>query len=398
MGSREGGRSRRTLLASGGLLVALATVMLAAVPSQASLQDVGAVQASVRSTDAVPIQFAGIDAGESYSIGWTPDGALYTWGTNANGVLGDGSTGGSRLIPERVVALNGEVVIEASAGINTAIALTQDGEVFTWGNSTVSGTTPTPTSHPFFASLADPVVGVSSGGFYYLAWTESGALYSWGDSGGGRLGRAATGQSPPARVTAQAMLTRNVEDASAGRFGGAARVDGGSTVIAWGNLLGAASGSIVTGITTPPAAGVTVGSNNTLVWTASGDLFHGTTSALSPVAGVTGVVGAAASVPSAGISSFYAWTSGGQLFAWGANAGGQLGLGTNSTAVADPTLVPLAPGSLTREVGAGAGHALYLGQEGTFASAGSNGTGQLGTGNTTPRNAFGATVPIYRWP
>ncbi|MCZ4300071.1 RCC1 domain-containing protein [Microbacterium oxydans] len=374
-----------------------ASVLGASQGSVAQFGDAGRVQSSVAAVDSVPLSFVGIDAGENYSMGWTAAGEIFTWGGNSGGQLGNGSVGGSRLVPEMVMLPPGVEVVKADGGLDTVIALAADGGVYTWGNGAISGTSPTPSRNAFFDSLGDPVVGVSSGGYYYLAWTESGALYSWGTAGGGRLGRSATGQSPPARVTAQGLNLQVVESAAAGRFAGIAQVEGGLETIAWGTGFGAAAGVTLTGITST-VGGVAAGTDVVLAWGQDGSLFSATSAAASVVVGATGIVGADASFPAAGSSSFYAWRADGALFAWGDNSQGQLGLGTTGGSVPSPTPVTLAPGSVALQTGAGADHALYLGQDGTFSSAGSNAFGQLGTGDTIPRNTFGSAITILRWP
>ncbi|MCE0509032.1 hypothetical protein V8Z69_16605 [Microbacterium aurugineum] len=391
-------RRRRFAAFTAAVVVAVAgSVLGASQGSVAQFVDTGRVQSSLSAVDSVPLSFVGIDAGENYSMGWTAAGEIFTWGGNGAGQLGNGTSGGSRLVPEQVMLPSGVQIVKADGGLDTVIALASDGGVYTWGNATVSGTSHTPTRSAFFDALGDPVVGVSSGGYYYLAWTESGALYSWGTAGGGRLGRSATGQSPPARVTAQGLNLVAVESAAAGRFAGIAQVEGGAETIAWGTGFGAAAGVTLTGITST-VDGVAAGTNVVLAWGQDGSLFSATSATASAVVGATDIVGVDASFPAAGSSSFYAWRADGALFAWGDNSQGQLGLGTTGGSVPSPTPVTLAPGSVALQTGAGADHALYLGQDGTFSSAGSNAFGQLGTGDTTPRNTFGSAITILRWP
>lgn len=246
------------------------------------------------------------------------------------------------------------------------------------------------------------VVGVSAGGFYFLAWTSDGRLYSWGNNGGGRLGRA-SGEDPntPDLVTAQGVGGRFVNSASAGRFFGLASVDGGAGVIGWGTSYGAAAGVVFTGLPADwPVSGIAAGNAFAFAWAADGRLYSGaTTSALSQFTTFAGarVIGAAVSVPSAGASSFYVWDDQDTLYASGLNSSGQLGLGDTADR-ASPTAVTLPPGATVSELAAGNAHALFVATDGAFSSVGSNSSGQLGTDDTTSRDSFSAPVLVERWP
>ena len=85
----------------------------------------------------------------------------------------------------------------------------------------------------------------------------------------------------------------------------------------------------------------------------------------------------------------------GKLFSWGANASGQLGLG-NTTTASLPTQVSLlgtvggttAPVDVSA-VAVGATHVLALAANGQLFAWGANANGQLGTGGTTT-----ATLPV----
>ena len=398
-------RSYRPVVVSvtAALLVALATV--AAVPSVARFADAGAVVNVLGTAEPVPVLLrGGVDAGDAWSLGWEADGRLYSWGADARGELGQGAGGGAVPSPGPVALPEGQRVREAAAGINLGIALTEDGGVWTWGNPDIGGNTATPQRLAFFDELleqhGDAVAGVDAGGYYYLAWTEGGALYSWGNATS-RLGRPAAGAQQPGRVTAQGLDGRTVSTASAGRFHGAA-VTGGEVVV-WGEGNGDRAGRAVD----PPVPGgvltVAAGTRHTLLVAADGSLWS-TAGAVTAtrVAGLDGVVGASISSPVQGESSFWAWDAAGGLWAWGANETGLLGLGVTGGSVASPTPVPLPPdvaGSPTSpRVAGGATHALYDSGAGVFAAAGDNASGQLGDGTTLGRTTFQVTIPVARWP
>ncbi|MEY9953499.1 RCC1 domain-containing protein [Leifsonia sp. EB34] len=392
--------ARRVIALASGILAAAA--LLAVAPGQvarAVFSTPAGVQTSFASTAAVPLDFAGVDAGDDYSLGWTADGRLYAWGANDRGQLGVGDTT-SRSIPTLVAFPFGVAVAEASAGINMSIAVTTTGDVYTWGNSDVTTGVTRPGLVPSLSGLG--VVGVSAGGYFFLAWTSDGRLYSWGNSGGGRLGRAAPPDMyTPGLVTAQGLNTRSVTSASAGRFFGIASVDGGAAVVGFGSLYGATGGVTFSGLPSDsPVSGLTAGNAFVFAWTGDGRLYSGaSTSTLTQETTLAGtdVVGAVVSVPSTGASSFYAWDAQHTLYAWGLNASGQLGLGDTADR-ASPTAVTLPPGVTLLTVAAGNAHALQVATGGEFSAAGSNTSGQLGTDDTASRTSFSTPVLIVRWP
>jgi alpha-tubulin suppressor-like RCC1 family protein len=74
-----------------------------------------------------------------------------------------------------------------------------------------------------------------------------------------------------------------------------------------------------------------------------------------------------------------------RAFAWGLNTNGQLGTGTTTTSKLplEVTTTGVLGGKTIFALAAGKSHSLALGPDGTLAAWGSNGYGQLGTGNNT---------------
>jgi alpha-tubulin suppressor-like RCC1 family protein len=148
---------------------------------------------------------AAISAGWSYSLALTSSGSVLAWGWNAEGELGDG-TGVQRLTPVSVLA-PATGVTAISAGSNHNLALRSDGTVLSWGlnnfgqvgdGTNVNRTAPVLVSLPPGAS----VTGVSAGGGHSLAVRSDGTVLAWGWNSNGQLGDGTkTNRSTPVTVS-----------------------------------------------------------------------------------------------------------------------------------------------------------------------------------------------------
>ena len=74
-----------------------------------------------------------IACGGWHSVAITEEGDVYVWGRGEYGRLGLGEKGASKLVPRRVEGLEGHKVVEASAGGTHTVVVTEDGRMFIWG-------------------------------------------------------------------------------------------------------------------------------------------------------------------------------------------------------------------------------------------------------------------------
>lgn len=144
-------------------------------------------------------------AGYNFSLALCSDGSLYSWGSNRDGQLGDGTTT-TRTTPVRVAPPAGQTWTEVAGGFWSAAATCSDGSLYTWGNNyggqLGNGTT---TGQLAPVRVGPPAglrwVQVSVGYQHMLAICSDGSLYSWGDNYYGQLGNSTnTGQRMPVRV------------------------------------------------------------------------------------------------------------------------------------------------------------------------------------------------------
>jgi alpha-tubulin suppressor-like RCC1 family protein len=122
------------------------------------------------------------------------DGTLWTWGCNASGRLGDGTT-----IPRSspgTVAGGGTTWCQVSSGFDSAIAVKTDGTLWTWGYNDKGhlgdGTTVSRSSPGTIAGGGTTWCKVGSGISHSLAIKTNGSLWSWGYNNRGELGDGTT--------------------------------------------------------------------------------------------------------------------------------------------------------------------------------------------------------------
>jgi alpha-tubulin suppressor-like RCC1 family protein len=287
-----------------------------------------------------------VSAGAATSAALLSDGTVWTWGDNTFGALGNGTSGGSAVTPQRVAGLTGITQIAVGFADRDVYAVRSDGTLWAWGDNGAgelgNGTT---VSH--FSPVQVPgltgIRQVSAGPDYALALRSDGTVRAWGDNGNGYLGDGTT-TSRLSPVLVRGLTGISQVSASGASF--AVRSDG--TLFGWGRnadgVLGMQGGFFVTPAAVPGLSGVRqVASNGTgtlavlgaggTVW-AWGDNTHGvlgdgsTTSKLNPEPlSLSGVTQVALSI---GWNSA-AVRSDGTLWTWGDNSDGELGTGNGST-------------------------------------------------------------------
>jgi alpha-tubulin suppressor-like RCC1 family protein len=234
-----------------------------------------------------------ISAGVRHSLALRDDGTVWAWGRNAEGQIGDNTTVGRRLSPVRVHDLDNVVAI--SAGYDHSLALKSDGTVWAWGDDWYGqlgkGTTLDMSNVPVQVSGLTDVVKVAAGVYHSMALKSDGTVWAWGLNFAGQLG---DGTSVDKSVPAKVVDLNNIVEITAGNEHSLAmRSDG--ALFSWGLNTSGQGGR-----------GTFVNSNVPLIIPDFDDVV---------------------SLAGSGKHSM-AVKSDGYVWAWGGNCGGKLGDGT----------------------------------------------------------------------
>jgi alpha-tubulin suppressor-like RCC1 family protein len=147
--------------------------------------------------------FQDIVAGNAHTCVLGESGAVYCWGANGQGQLGNGETGSSETLAQRVQGLE-DVSVDALSPVgpqaNHTCARAETGDLYCWGANESGQIGDGSTSTAVVARAVDPGLGLSfvSAGTassvvrgYTCGVTGDGTLYCWGDrpEGPGSLSR-----------------------------------------------------------------------------------------------------------------------------------------------------------------------------------------------------------------
>ena len=310
--------------------------------------------------------------GYLHSLALCADGTLAAWGYNIFGQLGNNSAVASN-VPVAVdgaEALAGKTVVAISAGPFHNLALCSDGAVFAWGynnygqlgdGTTVTRRVPVRVS-PVGALAGKQVVAVAAAAYHSFALCDDGTVAAWGFNDEGELGNGSTttSQVPVMVTTTGALSGKRVAALAAGQYHTLALCSDG-TLVSWGyNHRGQLGGNNTTSSSQPVAVGsfgalagktpvgISAGAYHSLARCADG-----TVAAWGANMGTTGLVSspvpvavslAAVTQIAAGGGHSLARGADGTLFAWGDNADGQLG-DNSMVSHATPTAVDFAAGT-----------------------------------------------------
>lgn len=153
------------------------------------------------------VKFIQISANYATAAAVTSDGYVYTWGYGGYGAAGTGNTNENRE-PTKINISN---IAMVSMGYYNGVAVTNDGQVYTWGDNlhgqlgngaSMAVGTNAPAVVPYFSSQNIQIKQASAGWYHMIAISESGNVYTWGYGYEGRLGNnAQSDKNTPQPIT-----------------------------------------------------------------------------------------------------------------------------------------------------------------------------------------------------
>lgn len=312
----------------------------------ATADSTSTLAAASASTGAVNATYKKVVAGYDHTCGLSTAGALYCWGDNADGQVGDGTDFPTR--PPVIVAGLASGVLDVVTGGNHSCAITSTGVAYCWGRNSSGqlgdGTTNEQLVPVLVTGLPAIPVALAAGAAHSCALFAGGAVSCWGQNSQGQLGNGTnTASSTPVTVNG---LAAGALEITAGFDFTCARLANG-TVQCWG---GNGEGQLGRGNRTNSPFPVTVAGLDSATVALSAGFYHSC-----------------------------ATLQDGDVFCWGDNARGQLGDGTR-----DDQLTAVAVQELSDDIArlaAGRYHTCALAIDGDVHCWGSSSRGQLGTGS-----------------
>jgi alpha-tubulin suppressor-like RCC1 family protein len=178
------------------------------------------------------------------------DGDLFSWGHGNYGLLGHGDTQ-HQPSPKRVEALRDGRVSSASIGYRQALALTEDGLVYAWGENTGRALLGDPhvgrqlLPKPVEALRGVRVGSIAAAGLRCYAVADTGEVWAWGCEREDALSPLGHGEQMlcPLPKLIESLRGVKVDAVAAGYCQTLAMADDGS-VYAWGDKEAAARGAL----------------------------------------------------------------------------------------------------------------------------------------------------------
>ena len=302
-----------------------------------------------------PIGFSQIAGNANVTLALRIDGTFWGWGRNANGQLGMGNSDQNMYytLPTQINTISN--VTRVAVGTYSVYALKDDGTLWSWGydyrGSLGLGGAPSqnPSTLPQLVSL-DSVMAVDSEGGHAIALKDDGTVWTWGSNEYGQLGigsadtadhsapvqvMQADGVTPLGSIIGVAAGSKNSfalkSDGTVWAWGAASYAGTGGAgdptrpqqlVLSGGPTIKAIAAGYQHGLALDTNGSVWAWGDNTYGQTGSSDTINSTPTPTT-VSGLSGIIAKI----DAGGSNNLALSSANAAWSWGANRRGQLGAG-----------------------------------------------------------------------
>lgn len=262
------------------------------------------VQVLINATKSPLTKVIAITAFSDHAMALRSDGTVWAWGNGRNGQLGDGTTK-IRTAAVQVLVARGTPLTNVKAimaGNIISYAIKNDGTVWAWGLNHhaglgVSYTSLSESAYAVRVPGLTNVRAIAPGTQHYVALKNDGTMWAWGENNEGQLGDGSSITAPTRVTPAQVPVPPNTNITKiVTHWSHTLALTSTGSVLAWGpNVDGQLGTGVLTTRETTPVA----------------------------VSGLTGAVEIAASTDYS-----FAITQSGQVFGWGSNDDGELGLDT----------------------------------------------------------------------
>ena len=385
------------------------------------------------------MEYQQISTSGMHTIALTVDGQLLSWGWNNYGQLGNGTTTSQTLpvdITARFYLHDAEVIIQAFAFYGYSVVLTSEGRVFCFGSNsngllgdgtTTNRTSPVEITTNFNLSSGEKITQIFAGKHFAFALSSANRVFSWGSNTEGQLGAGDSSvKLVPQNITSRFNLGESETITFiAGGSRHAMALSSAGRVFAWGYNSGTeyvfaasdpasslvprditanlnlGSGEVLTAIECGSGSNIAItSSGRLLVWgyNSYGELGTGTTNSVATPVDISSSlaleVDETVIAIKRGATHTLVLTSNGRIFAFGRNNVGQLGDGTTvgrTSPVETTSRYALESGEVLTGffLGYGADSSFVGTSHGRVFAFGHNDYGILGDNTTTSR-----TTPI----
>uniref|UniRef100_A0AAR2IIL5 HECT domain-containing protein n=1 Tax=Pygocentrus nattereri TaxID=42514 RepID=A0AAR2IIL5_PYGNA len=139
-------------------------------------------------------KIASMACGEAHSLAVNEQGQVFAWGAGDGGQLGLGTAEEAVRVPRLIKKLCEHRISQVMCGNQHCIALSKDGQLFTWGQNSSGqlglgkGEPSSLSPQPLKSLCGIPLAQISAGGDHSFALSLSGAVFGWGRNSAGQLG------------------------------------------------------------------------------------------------------------------------------------------------------------------------------------------------------------------